>query len=99
MKTSMVQSSKKRLRTRASKNRQGNNQQKSTDAVTKNGSILVAGKRAPNFWWNSTPDQKEWLSDFLGQPVILAFYPADWSTACTDQLSLYAAVVPEIKKH
>jgi peroxiredoxin len=39
------------------------------------------------------------LSDFLGQPVILAFYPADWSPVCTDQLSLYAEVMPEFKKH
>src|SRR5213080_4260929 len=98
MKTSMVQSSKKRLRTRASKNRQGNNQQKSTDAVKKNGSILVAGKKAPNFSLNSTPDQKVSLKDFRGQPVILAFYPADWSPVCTDQLSLYAMVMPEFKK-
>src|SRR5881628_1964421 len=94
----MVQSSKKRLRTRASKNRLSNNQQKSTDAVKKNGSILVAGKKAPNFSLNSTPDQKVSLSDFRGQPVILAFYPADWSPVCTDQLSLYAMVMPEFKK-
>ena len=99
MKTSMLQSSKKRLRTRASKNRQGNNQQKSADALKKNGSILVAGKKAPNFSLNSTPDQKVSLSDFRGQPVILAFYPADWSPVCTDQLSLYAEVMPEFKKH
>src|SRR5207247_9001327 len=99
MKTTMVQSSKKRLRTRASKNRQGNNQQKSTDAVKKNGSILVAGKKAPNFSLNSTPDQKVSLTDFRGQPVILAFYPADWSPVCTDQLSLYAEVVTGYNRH
>ncbi len=39
------------------------------------------------------------MSDFRGQPVILAFYPADWSPVCTDQLSLYAEVMPEFKKH
>ncbi len=38
------------------------------------------------------------LNDFRGQPVILAFYPADWSPVCTDQLSLYAMVMPEFKK-
>jgi peroxiredoxin len=61
-------------------------------------SILEAGKKAPNFSLNSTPDQKVSLKDFRGQPVILAFYPADWSPVCTDQLSLYAEVMPEFKK-
>src|SRR6266567_2321726 len=62
-------------------------------------SVLGPGKKAPNFSLNSTPDQKVSLSDFRGQPVILAFYPADWSPVCTDQLSLYAEVMPEFKKH
>ena len=54
---------------------------------------------APNFSLNRTPDQKVSLEDFRGQPVVLAFYPADWSPVCTDQLSLYAEVMPEFKKH
>ena len=62
-------------------------------------SVLAPGRIAPNFSLNSTPDQKVSLSDFRGQPVILAFYPADWSPVCTDQLSLYAMVMPEFKKH
>src|SRR5437899_5855213 len=61
-------------------------------------SILNPGRKAPNFSLNSTPDQKVSLKDFRGQPVILAFYPADWSPVCTDQLSLYAQVMPEFKK-
>jgi peroxiredoxin len=61
-------------------------------------SVLRPGKKAPNFSLNSTPDQKVSLNDFRGQPVILAFYPADWSPVCTDQLSLYAMVMPEFKK-
>ena len=61
-------------------------------------SVLGPGKLAPNFSLNSTPDQKVSLNDFRGQPVILAFYPADWSPVCTDQLSLYAMVMPEFKK-
>jgi len=62
------------------------------------GSVLRPGKKAPNFSLNSTPDQKVSLNDFRGQPVILAFYPADWSPVCTDQLSLYTMVMPEFKK-
>ena len=61
-------------------------------------SVLTPGRKAPNFSLNSTPDQKVSLNDFHGQPVILAFYPADWSPVCTDQLSLYAMVMPEFKK-
>ncbi len=68
-------------------------------AVGTNGSFLGPGRMAPNFSLNSTPDQKVSLEDFRGQPVVLAFYPADWSPVCTDQLSLYAEVMPEFKKH
>src|SRR5690349_21182973 len=71
---------------------------KSKQSVRALGSVLGPGKIAPNFSLNSTPDQKVSLNDFRGQPVILAFYPADWSPVCTDQLSLYAMVMPEFKK-
>ena len=37
----------------------------------------------------TTPDQKVSLSEFRGQPVVLVFYPADWSPVCSDQLALY----------
>jgi len=33
------------------------------------------------------------------QPVILAFYPADWSLVCSDQMSLYNEVLPEFRRH
>jgi hypothetical protein len=39
--------------------------------------ILPAGTKAPNFTLHVTPDQTLSLSDLLGHPVILAFYPAD----------------------
>jgi len=42
---------------------------------------LPAGTPAPDFSLATTPDQKVSLSDFRGQPVILVFYPADWSPA------------------
>jgi peroxiredoxin len=71
---------------------------KTKKIVKTTNSVLGPGKTAPNFSLNSTPDQKVSLNDFRGQPVILAFYPADWSPVCTDQLSLYAMVMPEFKK-
>ena len=61
-------------------------------------SILRAGEKAPAFTLNTTPDQTVSLEDFLGQPVVLAFYPADWSPVCSDQMGLYAQVMGEFKK-
>lgn len=51
--------------------------------------ILQKGTPAPDFELNSTPDQKLKLSDLKGRRVILAFYPADWSPVCSDQMGLY----------
>ena len=51
--------------------------------------ILEKGIVAPDFELYSTPDQKLKLSYFRGKRVILAFYPADWSPVCSDQMSLY----------
>jgi len=50
---------------------------------------LKTGTPAPDFSLPSTPDQKVALSEFRGRPVVLVFYPADWSPVCTDQLGLY----------
>jgi peroxiredoxin len=51
--------------------------------------ILQKGNQAPDFELFSTPDQKLRLSEFRGKRVILAFYPADWSPVCSDQMALY----------
>ena len=61
-------------------------------------SALPSGSQAPDFTLAATPDQKISLSDFRGRPVILAFYPADWSPVCGDQMSLYNEVLPEFKR-
>ena len=42
-------------------------------------------------------DQKVRLSDFRGRTLIMAFYPADWSPVCTDQMALYNEILPEFK--
>jgi peroxiredoxin len=59
---------------------------------------LEPGLPAPDFALHSTPDQTVSLSDFRGQPVILAFYPADWSPVCGDQMSLYNEILPEFHR-
>src|SRR5277367_4128730 len=60
---------------------------------------LPSGTAAPNFRLGSTPDQAVELSEFRGQPVVLAFYPADWSPVCGDQMGLYNEILPEFEKH
>src|SRR3954467_11807356 len=50
---------------------------------------LKPGTVSPDFSLPSTPDQKVSLSEFRGRPVVLVFYPADWSPVCSDQLALY----------
>ena len=61
--------------------------------------LLPAGTQAPDFTLNSKPDQKVSLSALRGKPVILAFYPADWSPVCGDQMALYNEVLPEFSKY
>ena len=50
--------------------------------------MLQKGSPAPDFELSSTPDQKLRLSELAGKKVILAFYPADWSPVCSDQMAL-----------
>src|SRR5437870_11429747 len=59
---------------------------------------LPIGLEAPAFELSSTPDQTVSLAEFGGQPVILAFYPEDWSPVCSDQMALYQEVLPEFRK-
>jgi peroxiredoxin len=60
---------------------------------------LKPGTPAPDFSLYSTPDQKVSLSEFRGRPVVLVFYPADWSPVCTDQLALYNELLPDFAEH
>ena len=59
---------------------------------------LSPGAVAPEFSLPSTPDQKVSLGDFRGRPVVLAFYPADWSPVCGDQMTLYNEVRGEFER-
>jgi peroxiredoxin len=57
--------------------------------------ILPPGTAAPDFVLPTEPGKLLRLSDLRGQPVVLVFYPADWSPVCGDQLSLYNEILPE----
>jgi peroxiredoxin len=55
---------------------------------------LARGTKAPDFTLQTTPDQRVSLRDLRDRPVILAFYPADWSPVCGDQMALYNELLP-----
>jgi peroxiredoxin len=59
---------------------------------------LPPGTEAPAFELPSAPDQSMSLADFRGRPVILVFYPEDWSPVCSDQLALYQELLPEFQR-
>src|SRR3954465_2725921 len=60
--------------------------------------ILQPGMPAPDFSLQVTADQRLSLAELRGRPVILAFYPADWSPVCGDQIALYNEILPEFHK-
>lgn len=59
---------------------------------------LAPGTPAPDVSLRSTPDQLVSLRDLRGRPVILAFYPADWSPVCGDQMALYNELLSEFRR-
>ena len=61
-------------------------------------SALSSGTPAPEFTLRCTPDQSVSLSEFRSRPVVLAFYPADWSPVCGDQMALYNEVLDEFQE-
>ena len=62
-------------------------------------SPLCAGTTAPDFSLHTTPDQTVSIREFRGHPTILAFYPADWSPVCGDEMTLFNEVLPESKRY
>ena len=67
--------------------------------MTQAANPLPPGTPAPDFTLKSTPDQKVSLHELRGRPVILVFYPADWSPVCGDELALYQELTPEFERH
>jgi len=59
---------------------------------------IPPGLPAPDFTLLAAPDQPLSLKDLRGQRVILAFYPADWSPVCGDQMALYNELLPEFQR-
>jgi peroxiredoxin len=61
--------------------------------------LVAAGAQAPPFELHVTPDQRVALSEFRGRPVVLVFYPADWSPVCGDQIAIYNEMAREFEEY
>ena len=61
--------------------------------------MLPKGTVAPEFKLYSTPDQQIQLRELRKRKVILAFYPADWSPVCDDQMTLYNEMGKYFARH
>ncbi len=66
--------------------------------MSEQNSALPPGTPAPDFTLRSTPDQTVTLSELRGNPVVLIFYPADWSPVCTDELAVFNQLLPEMER-
>lgn len=58
--------------------------------------MIAVGEQAPDFTLRDEDGEKVSLSDYRGRKVMLVFYPGDFSPVCSDQLSIYQEVKPEI---
>jgi peroxiredoxin len=59
---------------------------------------LPVGTRAPDFELRDASGELVRLSDFRGRPVVLVFYPLDWSPGCSQQLDLYQQELDEFRR-
>jgi peroxiredoxin len=71
----------------------------SENLLIEHSSPIGVGAAAPPFELRAAADRRVALSDFVGQTVVLVFYPADWSPVCTDQLALYNELLPVFEEH
>ena len=58
--------------------------------------MIKVGEKAPDFSLPNHKGEQISLSDFRGRKVMLAFYPSDFSPVCSDQLSIYQEVKPDL---
>ncbi|MCW3843155.1 redoxin domain-containing protein [Micromonospora yasonensis] len=62
--------------------------------------LITPGRPAPGFTLPATPDGREvGPGQFRGRPVVLAFYPADFTPVCGEQMTLYQAAMPELERY
>ena len=72
---------------------------RSDDRSARNeGGPLPAGTPAPDFTLPGSTDEPLHLAALRGRPVVLIFYPADWSPVCGDEVTLFNQVLPEVRR-
>nr|WP_226987252.1 peroxiredoxin [Candidatus Nitrososphaera evergladensis] len=81
-----------------SKNKKKLNKPRQKSATIPSSTPLQPGTRAPDFTLRSTPDKTVSLGEFRSRPVILAFYPADFSPVCGDEMALFNEILPEFNR-
>src|ERR1700716_1265003 len=59
---------------------------------------LGEGMAAPDFVLLDAHANRIPPADFKGRPLVLVFYPLDWSPTCSDQLSLYQSELGEFER-
>ena len=69
-----------------------------SSTVEEQAAPLAPGTEAPEFALRSGPDETVRLAELRGRPVILAFYPEDFSPVCSDQMVLYQELLPEFER-
>ena len=60
--------------------------------------VIAAGEAAPDFALRDQDGEEVSLSDYRGRRVLFVFYPFDFSSVCSDQLSVYQEVKPELEE-
>lgn len=60
--------------------------------------MIAVGDPAPDFSLRDQDGEEVSLSDYRGRKVLLVFYPGDFSPVCSDQLSIYQEVKPELSE-
>ncbi len=58
--------------------------------------MIEPGAPAPEFKLPNHRGEQVSLGDFRDRKVVLCFYPNDFSPVCSDQLSVYQGVLPQI---
>lgn len=62
------------------------------------GGLVEPGTRAPDFELRDQDGNRVALADLERQTTVLAFFPAAFSPVCTDQLSIYQEVLPDLER-
>ena len=58
--------------------------------------MIAVGEKAPEFTLRDQDGEDVSLADFKGRKVLIVFYPLDFSPVCSDQLSIYQEVKPQL---